>query len=75
MMKKLDGAFLDCRIDSKCICMKLGNVFVSNCEMYKTAAAPWKAPFKIAELIVHKKFMLKGRNSKVGQNSNINIQI
>ena len=31
------------------------------------------APFKIEELIIHKKFSMKGRDSKVVQNSNINI--
>ena len=54
------------------------NVLYSECiiqRIYYTAAAPWMAPFKIEELIIHKKFSMKGRDSKVVQNSNINIQI
>ena len=52
------------------------NVLYSECiiqRIYYTAAAPWMAPFKIEELIIHKKFSMKGRDSKVVQNSNINI--
>ena len=39
-------------------------------EIYGVNVPPWMMPFRIAELIVHKKFNMKGLDSKVGQNSN-----
>ena len=50
------------------LCEKLICEMSSCFKIYENMAPgpPWMLPFKILELVLHKKYNMKGRNSKVG---------